>query len=420
MVRALAVWCYKNHRSVKVEPSLCLERSNGTAPGQSEPCFVDCQWPCVLSQWTEWTSCTQACTTRTRSRQLIADEPREFNLPTHPQRRITCMSEKLPRKYGVHSEEYLPIRTVTPNSGRNVNCLETANYAQCAGLSGSRAPCKDPALFPLVETQPCPCARYSRQPTGPWSDCILEGEGVSTSVAANGRIAHGVCGAGARYRRTECVDTEGNLMEPSLCGGQTGLEEEPCLIPCPSDCRLSEWSAWGDCSAICGPGLHNRTRQVVHSSLNGGRPCGELVEHKVCSQPCEAFRWVASGWSECQLIAADRNRGCGTGDQYRQVRCMHIDEGTGIPNEVADVYCDSVGQPPDLNACHVACPGDCVLGPWSDWSDCPQVRTAQCGVILRAVNLYIKASNSNFDIDILTLVKAYYVLIMVDVLGCKW
>jgi hypothetical protein len=66
-----AVWCYKNHHSVKVEPSLCLERSNGTAPSQSEPCFVDCQWPCVLSQWTEWTSCIQACTTRTRTRQLI-------------------------------------------------------------------------------------------------------------------------------------------------------------------------------------------------------------------------------------------------------------------------------------------------------------------------------------------------------------
>jgi len=65
-----AVWCYKNHHSVKVEPSLCLERSNETAPSQSEPCFVDCQWPCVLSQWTEWTSCTQACTTRTRTRQL--------------------------------------------------------------------------------------------------------------------------------------------------------------------------------------------------------------------------------------------------------------------------------------------------------------------------------------------------------------
>ncbi|KAJ4431419.1 hypothetical protein ANN_20016 [Periplaneta americana] len=38
-------------------------------------------------------------------------EPREFNLPTLPQRRITYVPEKLPSKYGVHSEEYLPIRT---------------------------------------------------------------------------------------------------------------------------------------------------------------------------------------------------------------------------------------------------------------------------------------------------------------------
>ncbi|KAJ4429802.1 hypothetical protein ANN_22006 [Periplaneta americana] len=35
----------------------------------------------------------------------IADEPREFNLPTLPQRCITCEAEKLPSKYGVHSED---------------------------------------------------------------------------------------------------------------------------------------------------------------------------------------------------------------------------------------------------------------------------------------------------------------------------
>ncbi|KAJ4439575.1 hypothetical protein ANN_07702 [Periplaneta americana] len=44
----------------------------------------------------------------------LADEPREFNLPTLPQRCITYEAEKLPSKYGVHSEEYVPIRTVTP------------------------------------------------------------------------------------------------------------------------------------------------------------------------------------------------------------------------------------------------------------------------------------------------------------------
>ncbi|KAJ4446669.1 hypothetical protein ANN_13366 [Periplaneta americana] len=44
----------------------------------------------------------------------LADEPREFILPTLPQRRITYVPEKLPGKYGVRSEEYLPICTVTP------------------------------------------------------------------------------------------------------------------------------------------------------------------------------------------------------------------------------------------------------------------------------------------------------------------
>ncbi|KAJ4425813.1 hypothetical protein ANN_27439 [Periplaneta americana] len=44
----------------------------------------------------------------------LADEPREFNLPTLLQRCITYEVEKMPTKYGVHSEEYLPIHKVTP------------------------------------------------------------------------------------------------------------------------------------------------------------------------------------------------------------------------------------------------------------------------------------------------------------------
>ncbi|KAJ4450259.1 hypothetical protein ANN_01679 [Periplaneta americana] len=44
----------------------------------------------------------------------LVDEPRKFILPTLPQRRITYVPEKLPGKYGVHSEEYLPLRSVKP------------------------------------------------------------------------------------------------------------------------------------------------------------------------------------------------------------------------------------------------------------------------------------------------------------------
>ncbi|KAJ4426819.1 hypothetical protein ANN_26618 [Periplaneta americana] len=54
----------------------------------------------------------------------LADEPREFNLPTLPQRRITYVPEKLPSKYGVHSEEYVPIRTYLLTLTSTVN-MET-------------------------------------------------------------------------------------------------------------------------------------------------------------------------------------------------------------------------------------------------------------------------------------------------------
>ncbi|KAJ4442507.1 hypothetical protein ANN_04094 [Periplaneta americana] len=58
----------------------------------------------------------------------LADEPREFNLPSFPQRRITYVPEKLPGKYGVHSEEYLPIRTKLLSSSLLSNNLKVRIY----------------------------------------------------------------------------------------------------------------------------------------------------------------------------------------------------------------------------------------------------------------------------------------------------
>ncbi|KAJ4435461.1 hypothetical protein ANN_18077 [Periplaneta americana] len=54
----------------------------------------------------------------------LIDEPREFNLPTLPQRCITYVPEKLPRKYGVHSKEYLPIRTCAKKPWTNFLAAE--------------------------------------------------------------------------------------------------------------------------------------------------------------------------------------------------------------------------------------------------------------------------------------------------------
>ncbi|KAJ4431255.1 hypothetical protein ANN_19852 [Periplaneta americana] len=55
----------------------------------------------------------------------LVDEPREFNVLTLPQRCITYLPEKLPSKYGFHSEEYLPIRT-GPIIDRATSSIEEA------------------------------------------------------------------------------------------------------------------------------------------------------------------------------------------------------------------------------------------------------------------------------------------------------
>ncbi|XP_047103075.1 thrombospondin type-1 domain-containing protein 7A-like [Schistocerca piceifrons] len=340
--RVRAVWCNPKHRMNKVEPSNCIEQ-HPKIPATSEPCYADCTYNCVVSEWSEWSPCTHSCLKSKRTRELI-------------------------------------------------------------GHSKNRDICTNSELFPLVETRTCPCRKQELRVLGNWSECIIDTE--ITSVRANGRRVSGVCGSGTKYRRVGCFNTTGHLIEPicmfllldspshypdqellsaglleeqearqrcivrrSLCGASSGLEEEPCLIPCPVDCALTEWSAWEECTTLCGPGLHNRTRKLLREPQFGGRPCGEIVQTKVCNSPCNVFRWVAGGWSECQLIGADQERGCGTGDQYRQVRCMKVTVNE-VAVEVPDIYCDPVKQPADVNACHVACPGDCVVSPWSDWSEC--------------------------------------------------
>lgn len=40
---------------------------------------------------------------------------------------------------------------------------------------------------------------------------------------------------------------------------------------------------------------------------------------------------------------------------------------------MSEEYCDWTVRPDGVNLCTIACPGDCVLSGWSDWSLCPKV-----------------------------------------------
>ncbi|XP_071515666.1 thrombospondin type-1 domain-containing protein 7B-like [Panulirus ornatus] len=190
------------------------------------------------------------------------------------------------------------------------------------------------------------------------------GVGV-VGVAAPGEKA-GLCGVGKRYRALLCTRDDGVLAHPRWCG-HVGLQEEPCMVECPSDCRLGSWGPWSACNASCGAGLQLRTREIHEPSLWGGRPCPETVQSRACWGSCSSS-WVPGGWSECQVT---HMQDCGTGTQTRSVRCMR-EAPTGLQQQVSESECDTSLKPPNQQACHISCPGECVVSSWSPWSSCSQ------------------------------------------------
>ena len=92
-----------------------------------------------------------------------------------------------------------------------------SNLIFSTGKSKKKEKCKNSHLYPLIETQYCPCDKYNAQPVGNWSDCILpEGKAeVLLGMKVQGDIKE--CGQGYRYQAMACYDQNGRLVETSRC-----------------------------------------------------------------------------------------------------------------------------------------------------------------------------------------------------------
>merc|ERR1719313_883175 len=81
------------------------------------------------------------------------------------------------------------------------------------------------------------------------------------------------------------------------------VAEETCnRKKCPIDCKMDEWSGWSGCTAKCGGGVTERSREVVQEPLHGGEPCGETSEStscnsQACDKDCDLYDWTA--WTPC-------------------------------------------------------------------------------------------------------------------------
>merc|ERR1719384_2246688 len=124
------------------------------------------------------------------------------------------------------------------------------------------------------------------------------------------------CGGGKQVLRRS-VEIEPNLGY--RCPPQ--ITQQSCNeARCPLDCKLSEWTGWSACSAMCDSGVRDRIRPVEQHMTAGGEPCGETDDEQPCNvQACDKD-CVLYDWSEW---TASCSKVCGGG---RQVRYRKIKE----------------------------------------------------------------------------------------------
>lgn len=176
-----------------------------------------------------------------------------------------------------------------------------------------------------------------------------------------------------------------------------------CFINCPSDCVMSEWSSWTGCGIDtpkkCGIFYQKRSRYLKSENFGGGRPCPiPKNQMRVCSfiikflsclinirifslkqeyqkKPCYAecmYQWKPESWTTCKNMANSCGR-FNKGTKSRKIKCININDGM----EVDASNCDPEEAPADLEECIIACPGECVLSLWSEWSLCLPVSKSE-------------------------------------------
>jgi len=292
----------------------------------SLPCPGDCE----VSEWSNWSNCNKPCgggmmeRTRNVTRQPT---PGGFPCPSVSEHR-QCNIQECPVDCKVSNWSNWTECSQACGGGTKLRTRTVLQYPNSTGLS----------CPPLIETlecnnTPCTVSDCTVSDWGPWTPCVGCGDELKT------------------HERTILSPGTGHNCPPTK-------ESAPCDNKgCPIDCQVSEYSDWSECSVLCGGGKQHRDRFIVRQPENGGQTCPPLQEVHDCNTldcpvDCQLGKW--SEWGAC-------NKPCGGGVSIRTRDIV-------TPPAFGGSNC---GSTQEVQPCNTqACPVDCSVSDWSNWSEC--------------------------------------------------
>ena len=302
------------------------------------PCQVGM---CVVANWSPWTTCSRDCEggTQTRTRTITSQ-------PVSPE---VCPPLEEIRACNVF--ECSQDCVTSDWTGWDVCSHICGGGMQrrwkhiLRNSSGSGQPC--PILFEIRQCDTHQCVD---------GDCTL-------SEFTDWGTCSKPCGSGLQSR-TRSVITQPVGPTAAPCPPELETYRDCNVHVCPTNCELSAWTNWTQCSKVCGGGVQIRKRWITKFPI-GGQDCSHTEEHRQCNtELCVDSMCTVSAWSEWSPCPTD----CGgvliraTQERTRTTISRGTDGNCPLLSET--IICN--GQP---------CAADCIMSAWLEWSQC----SATCG-----------------------------------------
>lgn len=415
------------HRQLKIPPNMggscnasSIDQMQGCNPQTCRPAGAVIGTPCLFNQWGFWSTCNQDCGQGTRSRARTVAQEATGNGDScngAVSEVVSCLGPK---------PDCLPVDCVWATWEMWGACTKSCGsgfkqrnrFVAIAPVQGGRLcePWETSQVEACSQTACSPCIDGTWAAWAPWSDCSSScGNGTRTRHREMGQPPTS-CGrppAGTKDTFEVCVnapcvaDADCKLSDwgawSACCPDCFGVRKRtrqieqfatgwgrPCdqavwqTEPCnpgpngsmpefcrfkapPSDCHLSPWSPWAQCTSTCGGGQSGRERSITSWPDSGGKSCMKVTlgETRECgTAPCTATGCVDCLWGPW----SDWGHCFKCGDQRERKRMIDT-----LPNHCGS-RCDARSAAQTSN-CFSECNGKRLFCAWTEWtsySGCPQ------------------------------------------------